>query len=67
MAEHTVDGFMNKALGMPDEIARLQTLNRELVDMLERLDKRVAWESLGLGNTVAEEVEALIARAKDNT
>lgn len=35
----------------------------EMLDLLSEADRRIAWESHGLGNTFAERVEQVIVRA----
>lgn len=39
----------------------------DLLTLLDELDRRVVWESVGLGNEIAERVEAAIAKAKGQT
>ena len=44
-----------------DRIEALEAKLAKAVDLLRRADQQVVWESLGLGNTFAEEVEATLA------
>ncbi|AIT81640.1 hypothetical protein [Novosphingobium pentaromativorans] len=36
----------------------------ELLNLLAEADRRIAWESVGLGNTFSDRVEAAIAKAE---
>ncbi|AIT81253.1 hypothetical protein [Novosphingobium pentaromativorans] len=44
--------------------ARLISAAPELLALLAEADRRIAWESVGLGNTFSDRVEAAIAKAE---
>ena len=46
---------------MADRIEALEAKLAKAVELLRRADQQIVWESLGLGNTFAEEVEAALA------
>lgn len=56
------DAAVEAALGQSaDRIKALEAKLAKAVDLLRRADQQIVWESLGLGNTFSEEVEATLA------
>lgn len=50
----------------PDAVTALRERDEifaEMLALLSEADRRIAWESLGLGNTFADRVEQVVARA----
>lgn len=56
--------YYGTAEDMIDRIEELETKLAKALALLESLDNQVVWESLGLGNDMADRVEATIAELK---